>query len=110
MIRAKLRSYIVKATYMKQALMKINNLHLGDQVIRRIGGKGITIQGVGAPYWDVLIDGGRYNGVHKHNLRLVNPVKGRIQRLKGYYEFKMTNWYQIDTYCKGIFDTISKSY
>lgn len=104
-----MRKLVVKAVYVLQAIRKVNQLHLGDTVIHKDYGEGMTIQGVRNPYWDVLFDI-RVNGIHKSELRLKNPFIGRIKRIKGYYTFKMQAWFRIDTWQKPLFASISRAY
>lgn len=104
-----MRSLIVKLKYVMWSLSRINKPHLGDLVIvKNTGKKFILIQGVASPYWDLHnhIDG-RINRIHSSEFKLINPIRGRIDRFINSYKFQMGNWFRIDTCNKPLFSRIS---
>jgi hypothetical protein len=102
-IRKTIYGLIVKMIYASRALKAINRPHLGDVVTYKKV-PCFLIQGVSAPYWDLLplseMDKQnrrtRWNDVHESLFKL-DPLYLRFKSSFMFtYDFYMKNWYSID--------------
>jgi hypothetical protein len=109
-----MRKLIVKIAYVIYALKSINRLHIGDIVFYQ-GKECMLIQGVADPRWDLLpLDKENmdkslrtvFKNIHKSEFKTAKNAKVYWERFKSNYQFKMGNWFLIDTYQKSLFDSI----
>jgi hypothetical protein len=97
------KGLLIKLKYAYRALKAINRPHLGDVVIYK-NVPCFLIQGVRAPYWDLLPlsemdkqnSRTRWNGVHEDLFQLEPLHKRFKQSFMFTYDFYMKNWYQIE--------------
>jgi len=111
-MKTKLISMIVKLKYAYYSIKNINKLKLGEHV-KYDGMNVTTIQGVAAPYWDVIVinskgEKERINRIHKSELKQSYSFSSIKFRFDSHYKFLMSYWHRID--CrnfKSIFTKIS---
>jgi hypothetical protein len=98
-----IKGFLVRLKYIYRALKEINSPHLGDVVTYK-NTPCFLIQGVRAPYWDLMplseMDKRnhrtRWNDVHEQHFKL-DPIYKRFWfSFRFTYDFYMRSWYSID--------------
>lgn len=89
-------------TYAKRALIKINDLKLGDVVYYK-GCRYLAIDGAADPFWSIHNGQGRRDYIHKSELKMEPLIKRFWFSFKSTFKYYMGYWYQIDVAKNGKF-------
>lgn len=104
-LKKKMKKIKVKLSYVLWALKRIQQPHLGDVVIYKNCNCSL-IQGIASPYWDLMpltkenLDKPKrdiYKRIHESEFKLDKSFKRKWWAFKSSYQFKMDNWFIIDT-------------